>query len=201
MANKDTAAAELRRQLSTLKADFDGYRRRTREEIAEARERGRDEAVLSLTDVVDDCDRALSLTYANSDHNRLLEGLQQMRDRVVRRFEEVGLQSFGTIGEDFDPHHHNAIATEPSPGTPGRIVRVHQRGWRRKDGTVVRTAMVTVSAGFAGGRQASELGGFDDTAPRQRRHRPACRFGVPGCTGECVDCRLQSEIDATGGAS
>lgn len=193
---------QLRRQLATLKNDFDNYRRRSQDELAEATQRARDEIAVSLTELVDDCDRALEMTYADSDHNRLLDGLKQMRDRAIGRFAKIGLSAFGKVGDDFDPHLHNAIAAEPAPGKAGRIIKVHQRGWRREDGTVVRTAMVTVSNGSGAEPDAPAAAPAIDDAEPRRRHQPSapfpagperCEFGVPGCVGDCPDCRLKAE--------
>lgn len=168
---------------------------REKDELREAQLRGRDEASLSLVDLVDDCDRAIDLMHASNDHSKILAGVEQLRRRSIQRFEEVGLRPFGEVGEQFDPHLHEAISTEPSLAPDGTILQVHRRGWQREDGRIVRTAMVTVCKGVPERREAKT----------QRRRVPVsdpvadayiCPFGYPGCRGDCPNCRLESAIES-----
>lgn len=189
----------LLRRLADLQNEFDAYRRRSRQELEEAQARGRDDVVLKLVDLVDDCDRALELMYSTADHTRLLEGMKQLRDITVKRFGETGMIPFGKVGEDFDHNLHNAIAAEEGPGRDGHIVRIHQRGWKHEDGSVVRPAMVTVRKGGPG----PDPEAIEQSGSRGRRHQVShaetegyqCPFGVPGCVGNCPSCRLQHEIE------
>jgi molecular chaperone GrpE (heat shock protein) len=152
--------------------EFAAYRERSKLELIEAINRGRDEATLLLVDLVDDCDRALDIIDNDrSQDSKIKDGVIQLRDRALRRFAEVGLFPFAETGDFFDPQKHNAIATEDGDGSDGTIVKIHQRGWRREDGSVVRTAMVTVLQ--------------KDSIKYQ------CPFHTPGCQGDCPECLLE----------
>jgi molecular chaperone GrpE len=50
-----------------------------------------------------------------------------------------------TVGDKFDPHHHQAIASVPAEQDPNTVVSVLQRGYTVAD-RVLRPALVTVSA-------------------------------------------------------
>jgi len=131
-------------ELNQLRREFEQYRQRTRRQADEARLQGRDAALLDFVGLVDDCDRALEL-IENVKQQRLLEGVQQLRDKTIRRFIDYGLQPFAQPGEIFDHNLHNAVAVKDTSGANGEIIQVHQRGWMREDGTVVRAASVTVA--------------------------------------------------------
>jgi molecular chaperone GrpE len=49
------------------------------------------------------------------------------------------------VGDKFDPHHHQAIASVPSEQEANTVVSVLQRGYTVAD-RVLRPALVTVSA-------------------------------------------------------
>lgn len=155
------------------------------DEISRAERRGREQALLELVDVIDDCDRAMDLIYSASRRDRIAEGVEKMRSRLLHRFEAAGLRPYGRPGDKFDPHRHQAIAAEPCFGPDGQIIKVHRRGWLNAEGQVVRTAVVTICRGTPAG-----------PPPRQREQRPregsgGCPYGTPGCPGgECASCRF-----------
>jgi hypothetical protein len=171
-------------------------RARAKEEVAEARKRGRDDAAMGLVDLVDDCDRAIDQMHSSNDHSKILVGVEQLRRRTIQRFEEVGLVPYGQVGDVFDPHLHEAISTEAGWAPDNSIIRVHRRGWQREDGKIVRTAMVTVCKGTPAGSPPSQGG------PRRRTARVSdpvadayvCPYGYPGCAGDCPNCRLDADI-------
>jgi molecular chaperone GrpE len=163
---------DYRTLLQQSQEEFAAYRERSKLELIEAINRGRDEATLLLVDLVDDCDRALEIINdQESQDNKITDGVMQLRDRALRRFAEVGLFPFAEKGDLFDPQRHNAIATEDGEGADGTIIKIYQRGWRREDGSVIRTAMVAVLK--------------KDSIQYQ------CPFQTPGCQGDCPECLLE----------
>lgn len=178
MKRPDDPTLKYQLQLASLKEDFDAFRKRANRDIENAKFKGRDDAALKLLELVDDCDRAL-MHVEEADYDRVVSGLERLRDRTIRTFEQLGLYSFGEKGEVFDPRKHEAVSVESGAGPDGCILRIHRRGWQREDGTIVRTAMVTVLKGSEsnpGHRQS----GSDDYI---------CPFGTPGCTGDCLGCK------------
>jgi molecular chaperone GrpE len=165
-------------QLATVQADFEAYRKRAARDLDQTRLRTRDETAALLVDIVDDCDRALRAIPATDFH--IAGGIEQLRDRTIRHFAQLGLICFAEPGEMFDPTRHEAVSVETGPGPDGCIVEVHRRGWERvDDGTLVRTATVTVAKGS------------DSSEPTYRRRGTPeyiCPFGSPGCRGDCLGC-------------
>lgn len=182
------------KQIKELKRQRD----RLKQEVEEAHLRGRDDAAMSLVELVDDCDRAIELMHSSSDNSKVLAGVEQLRKRAIQRFEEVGLVSFGEVGDTFDPHLHEAISAEPGWAPDGSIIRVHRRGWRRENGQVVRTAMVTVCKGTPQqplpSRERRRRGKVSDPV----RDAYVCPYGYPGCAGDCPSCALARESEKRG---
>lgn len=179
--------------------DHDALRRRYEREIAAAYERGRDEAVAALVDLVDDCDRALASLAAVSAPAQWCLGVEQLRNRALTRFEQLGYVSFMPLGEQFDPNLHEAVAVDQSPGPHGQITAVHRRGWLRND-KVVLAATVTVRQGEGeADLPVATTDSVMQVVTGRRRRRPLrslsyiCPHGVAGCVGDCEGCRQTRE--------
>ena len=64
--------------------------------------------------------------------------------------ERLGLSSFGTPGEDFDPNQHEAITQVPTPGVEkATVLEVVEPGYRIGD-VEVRAAKVVVAVPIDG---------------------------------------------------
>ena len=136
-------AEEWAEKYARLLAEFDNYRKRTREETARQAQAKKYDFIIDLLQVIDNFERALEMTReAQSD---LAEGMRaidrQMRD-LLAAHDIVPLEA---LGQPFDPKLHEAIGTMADPNyAPGMVCAVTQRGWMRgKD--VLRHARVLVS--------------------------------------------------------
>ena len=188
-----------------LRDDFDNLRRRRADDIAAAETRGRDEIMLALAEIVDDCDRALAWlgSVAAPDQWRL--GIEQLRDRALQRFASHGYEPFVPIGEPFDPAQHEAVGVDHSAGVDQQITAVHRRGWRRAGQLIVPAAVVVRSSDpviahnverAVAKRQGSAGHVVADTVRRRRRASApvfyACPHETPGCRGDCSHCVNES---------
>ena len=133
--------ADLRGRLGRLAADFESYRRRMQDEVAEAEGRGVAKAAEALMPVYDDLDRALSM--GTGDPSKLIPGVQAVQNRVLNTFSALGLEATGKEGEAFDPQWHEALQVVDGP-EDDVIVQVYQVGFRMGD-RLVRPARVVVS--------------------------------------------------------
>jgi len=79
--------------------------------------------------------------------NRFTPGIKLVHAGVIAALARVGIEPYSPEGERFDPQHHEAVAQQPVEGaTPGTVVEVYQRGYRLRDGSVLRPARVVVAA-------------------------------------------------------
>lgn len=134
-----------------------------REELAYRR--GVEETALAFFELVDDCDRALEALHELETPDAMRRGLETMRLRLLKHFEAIGFHPVDPLGDDFDPHRHQAVATEAGVGQDGVVTRVHRRGWLHGE-KLVQAAMVTVRQG-----EPDQLPGEDEEAGLERRRR------------------------------
>jgi molecular chaperone GrpE len=130
---------ELLDRLARMQADFDNFRRRTREESVQAAARGKESLLKALLPLLDNLDRAL----AHTDD----AGLKAIARQLAATLAEQGVIVLDPAGEAFDARWHEAVAQEPREGAkPGTIVAVLEKGYAL-DGRVLRPARVVVASG------------------------------------------------------
>lgn len=127
-----------------LAADFENYKRRTRQELADRTQYANEELLRRLLPILDNFRRALDHTPANVDPG-WLEGIRL----VARQFEATlaaqGLTPIPALGEKFDPTQHEAIARQETVDQEeGTIVEEMQPGYRLHD-RVLRPTLVKVA--------------------------------------------------------
>ena len=130
--------AELNDKYLRLAAEYDNFRRRSREEREALYEGAVADTVGELLPIIDNLERASG--YEVGD--KLLEGLVLTAKSVISVFEKLGVEEFGKCGDTFDPNIHNAVLhVEDDTLGEGEIVEVFQKGYR-KGKHIIRFAMV-----------------------------------------------------------
>jgi molecular chaperone GrpE len=149
LTSVDPDSAQLQEDLTTarerhlrLLAEFDNYRRRTKQERALAEEGGKREVLLALLDVKDDFDRALLHIGETSD--AVADGLRLIQGRFNNLLEAHGVTAFESEGEIFDPEIHEAMTMIDGNGEQsGTVYSEHRRGYLM-NGKLLRPARVAV---------------------------------------------------------
>jgi molecular chaperone GrpE len=137
-------------KLARRQADFDNYRKRTERERAETYNRALGEVVRRLLPVIDNLQRALEAersleTEESNEFRHFLHGVELINRQLGGVLESLGVEVVPTVGELFDPHVHEAVATEETDEVePDVIVQEMQRGYRLRD-KLLRPAMVKVA--------------------------------------------------------
>ena len=127
-----------------LAADFENYKRRTRQELADRTQYANEELLRKLLPILDNLRRALDHAPEGIDRN-WFDGLRM----VVRQFEDTlqaqGVSTIRAVGEKFDPAQHEAIAREETDEhEEGTIVEEMQPGYRLHE-RVLRPTLVKVA--------------------------------------------------------
>ena len=140
------AAAELAAQvaertadLQRITAEYANYRRRVDRDREAVLVTARMQFVGDLLTVLDDLDRA-------DAHGDLTGPFKAVADKITSVVQKLGLESFGLVGEPFDPSVHEAVQHDTSDATGPTVpvlAAVLRRGYRVAD-RVLRPAMVTV---------------------------------------------------------
>ena len=138
---KEELAAERERGLRLL-AEFDNYRRRTRQAHARAEEDGKREVLLALLDLMDDFDRAL--LHIGEAPDAVANGLRLIHQRLSDVLNLNGVTPFDSEGIPFDPTLHEAMTMIDSDGEESGTVYSESRRGYLMNGKLLRPALVAV---------------------------------------------------------
>ena len=140
--------AELQEQKDKyvrLYAEFDNFRRRTSKERLELMQTAGKDVIVSLLDVLDDCDRAEKQINSTNDVAQIKEGVQLVFNKLRSVMLSKGVKAMQSIGEDFDVEKHEAITEIPAPNPKlsGKVIDEVQKGYYLND-KIIRFAKVVV---------------------------------------------------------
>lgn len=134
----ESELAEQQDKYLRMAAEYDNFRRRSREEREGVYEGALGDTVAELLPIIDNLDRAALY----DDGEKVKDGLVMIAKSVEQVFAKLGVESFGAVGETFDPNIHNAVLhVEDDSLGEGEIVEVFQKGYR-KGKHIIRFAMV-----------------------------------------------------------
>lgn len=137
-------AAKLKEQLAYLAADFENFRKRVAREREALAAFGNEQLLLAVLPFLDNLERAMGQEGASAD--ALLSGVRMTYDLFLSELRKFGLEQLPAQGGTFDPSLHEAIASVPSPGTPGGTILAEARKGYLLRGRLLRPAQVTVAA-------------------------------------------------------
>ncbi|MFM8730178.1 MAG: nucleotide exchange factor GrpE [Candidatus Limnocylindrus sp.] len=126
-------------------ADFANFRRRTAEEREREVGLASEALLLKTLAVVDDLDRALASLPDGLKDEPWVEGIAAIHRKLLAVMESEAARPYESIGQQFDPREHEAVAQVPSSGKPpGEVLQEHRKGWRIRD-RILRPAVVSVA--------------------------------------------------------
>lgn len=138
-------AEENHERYLRVQADFDNFRRRSRQEKEEFAKYAASKLLEQLVPVVDNFERALASSKETKDFDSLLKGLDMTFRQLDQVLEQEGLKRMEAVGQPFNPEFHQAILqVESDEHEEGIVVEEVQKGYLYKD-KVLRPAMVKVS--------------------------------------------------------
>jgi molecular chaperone GrpE len=141
---------DLTDKLARRTADFDNFRKRIERERTETYNRSLGEVVRRLLPVLDNLQRALDAerlveVKESEEFRHFLHGVELINRQLGGVLEGLGVEAVPTVGERFDPHVHEAVATEETDAhEPDTVTQEMQRGYRLGD-KLLRPAMVKVA--------------------------------------------------------
>jgi molecular chaperone GrpE len=151
-AAADGEVEELRKQVDEnqqrylrVQADFDNFRRRSRQEKEDFAKYASLKLIEQLLPVVDNFERALTSSKDTNDFEALVKGLDMTFRQLENLLAQEGLTPIEAVGQPFNPEYHQAIMqVESEEHEEGIVIEEIQKGYILKD-KVVRPAMVKVS--------------------------------------------------------
>jgi molecular chaperone GrpE len=130
--------------------DFETFKSRTERERRETFQNQIGNLATQILPAVDNLNRAVDFALAmpeekRSDIQPFIDGVVLVSQQVNDVLAEMGVQPITSVGETFDPHYHEAVATEESDEHgPNTISAELLRGYRIGE-RVIRHSMVKVT--------------------------------------------------------
>ena len=123
-------------------AEFDNFRKRTVKEKEASYGNGKADAVAKMLPVYDNLERALNQETSDAAYKK---GVEMTMNELVKIFTGLGVEIFGTVGDEFDPNLHNAVMHVDDENLGENVIaQVFQKGFKIGE-KVVRFAMVQVA--------------------------------------------------------
>jgi molecular chaperone GrpE len=155
--------SERTADLQRLKAEFDNYRRRVERDRQAVVDQATAKVLIGLLSTLDDIGRA-------RDHGDLEGPFKSVAESLETTLEAIGLERFGSPGDEFDPAVHEALLhAYRSDLSQPTCVEVFRAGYRYR-GRVLRPAQVSVAeppvpdetevTGEAGGYPDADAAGY-----------------------------------------
>jgi molecular chaperone GrpE len=141
---------ELKDRLARRQADFENYRKRVDRERTETYNRVVADVASKVLGVLDNLKRALetesSVEASESDEFRhFLSGVDLIYKQLSGVLEALGVKPIISVGEQFNPHIHEAVVTEVTDEVePDTVVQEIRTGYRLGD-RLIRPALVKVA--------------------------------------------------------
>lgn len=130
-------------------ADFDNYRKRAAREKDDAVKFANASFLERLIPVLDNFELGLAAARTDSNASAILAGMEMVLKQMQDFLADHGVQAIDAVGQVFDPHFHEALASEPSEHVEeGKVLRQIRKGYRLRD-RLIRAANVVVSTGPA----------------------------------------------------
>lgn len=136
---------ETENKMLRAQADFDNFRRRARLDQEAAQKYRAQSLVSEILPALDNFERALQIEASNDQTKSLLQGMNMVYNQLVQALQNEGVETIKSVGEQFDPHLHQAVMqVEDENYDSNSVIEELQKGYKLKD-RVIRPAMVKVN--------------------------------------------------------
>ena len=132
-------------------AEFDNYRKRIERERRELAEFVSFEILHDLLPLIDDLERALAASATSGESTAQTvasyrTGIELIHKQLAELLRKRNVTPIEAKGADFDPHVHQAVASEPSAShRDNEVIEELRRGYRLGE-RLLRPAMVKVAS-------------------------------------------------------
>ncbi len=131
-----------------LAADMENFRKRSERERENLLKYGSEKILNDLLDVVDNFERTVDMLKFDEDQKvkNIVVGLDMVKKIFLDSLEKHGLTQLESLGKDFDPNFHEAMAQEYQEAKrPNEVLKEFQKGYVL-NGRLLRAAKVVVAS-------------------------------------------------------
>jgi molecular chaperone GrpE len=147
MARLQGELTQTKEQLLRTMADFQNFKRRNQEQVAQLRQFATENFVTALLPVLDNFERTVAHAQQGATAEQVFAGIQAVERQLRSVLEGQNVKRIEAVGHPFDPEIHEAIAIEASPEhEPNTVIVEVEPGYRMGE-RVIRPSRVKVSGG------------------------------------------------------
>lgn len=129
-----------------LAAEMQNMQRRFDNEKTNLLKFGNERLLNDMIDVVDNLERTIGFIETDEDEKvkNIVVGIEMIHKMFLDNLEKHGLSQIKALGEEFDPHFHEALAHQTADDKKeNEIILVHQTGYKLNE-RVIRAAKVVI---------------------------------------------------------
>lgn len=135
--------AESEDNLLRVMAEYDNFRKRTVKEKADIYLNSKSDVVNEFLPIIDNFERAAS--NAEADFEGYKKGIEIIFSQFIDVMSKFGVESFGTVGEEFNPEIHSAVSVIQDENLGENVIsQVFSKGYKLGD-KIIREAVVQVA--------------------------------------------------------
>lgn len=135
---------ELKDQLLRNIAEFDNYKKRSTNDIDNAKTIGKAELLKNLLSIIDEFDLTL-LAVSESQEKNLLKGVELLYSNFISELKKNGLKEIKSEGV-FDPYKHEILLAKENSKPKDTILETIKKGYMFNE-IMLRPASVIISKG------------------------------------------------------
>jgi len=135
-----------------LAAEFDNYKKLAQRDRREYTRFANEQLLKELLPTVDNLERAIQSAQVSRDTTTILEGVKLTLKQFLETLAKFGVRQISSLGQPFDPSHHQAVSRVDSTEPEGTVVEELQKGYLLHE-RILRPAMVAVATGPGDGDQ------------------------------------------------
>lgn len=124
-----------------LQADFDNYRKREPEKLAEEREKGR----ISVIEVFLPCLDTFKEAKKTITDENVLAGVNMIENKIYSALKTLNVEKIETVGQKYDHNLHEVVAVMKDEGKENDIILEEFQAGYMLNGKVIRYSKVVVN--------------------------------------------------------
>ena len=143
-AAREEARSNQEQYLRAL-AEMDNLRKRTQREKEDIAKFSNENILREILPVIDNLERAIEHAKSQDDGAGLLEGVEMTLSQFSSVLQKFGVESLSSLGEPFDPAHHQAVGQLETDEVPANHVANELQKGYLLNSRLLRPAMVMVA--------------------------------------------------------
>lgn len=131
-----------------IAAEMDNYRKRMEREKENLLKYGNERVLSDLIQVMDNFERIIDSLKPDQDPKikNIVTGIDMVQKQFLDTLSKHGLTPVESVGKEFDPNFHEAMAQEYAEGVkPNYVIKEFQKGYTL-NGRLLRAAKVVVAS-------------------------------------------------------